>query len=119
LLLFSCTNDDDLKEEFVGKTFDDLFYETEQTCLDSQFDPNFFINCHQELHFVSSQKVEVMLSDIIQSTTYSVSSTQVIIHTSEDTFEFQSDLVFERLDLNTPRKSDDDTIWRLREGNSI
>ena len=80
MILLSCSNDDDFnKLLFIGKTFDYLYFETEQECIDAQPDPDFFINCHQELSFIDNKKVEIMFTDIIRSTTYTIEASKIVL----------------------------------------
>lgn len=120
LVLLSCSDDDDdlNRHDFVGKTFDHLFFETEQECLDAQPDPDFFMNCHQQLDFLDEEKAEIMLSDIIYSTTYSVDNNRITVYSTEDTYEFREDLVFKIINPSTLKLTRDDTIWKEREGDS-
>ncbi len=49
----SCSNDKNSGDsELAGKTFDYLFFETEQECIDAQTNPDFFTNCHEEIEFI-------------------------------------------------------------------
>ncbi|WP_025666355.1 hypothetical protein [Aquimarina megaterium] len=121
IVLLSCSNDDDNSQntEFVGKTFDYLFFETEQECIDAQTDPNFFINCHQELSFVDNENVEILFTDIKYSANYKVGNNKIVIYSSSNILEFQNDIIFEIINDSSLKFVDNNTIWKLRTGNSI
>ncbi|WP_024770898.1 hypothetical protein [Aquimarina macrocephali] len=120
VLLLSCSNDDDSQKiEFIGKTFDYLFFETEQECIDAQTDPNFFINCHQELSFIDTENVEIVFTDIKYSSNYKIENNKVVIYSSSNTLGFQNNIVFEILNNSSLKLVDNNTIWKLRTGNSI
>ena len=120
LILLSCSGDDDSNNNIlIGATFDYLFFQTQQECLDAQPDPNFFINCHQELSFIDSNTARIVLTDIIYNVDYVIFANMVIIRSSSNTFEFSNDITFEILNDYSLRKTDDGTIWNRRIGNSI
>ncbi|WP_375562673.1 hypothetical protein ACE193_09085 [Bernardetia sp. OM2101] len=109
--LFSCSDDDSVKKnELIGKTFDHLWFETEQECLDAQPDPDFFINCHQEIRFVDEKKAFIMLTDIMYSVDYTVDDSKIII---------SENIVFEIINASSIKEVNDGTIWNERKGNSI
>jgi hypothetical protein len=118
ITLLSCTKDKfPERKKFVGKTFDHIFYETEQDCIDSQTDPNFFINCHQELTF-NNNNSEIMLTDIIYTANYSVKNNRIFIHANSETLEFPNDLIFEIINTSSLKLISDNTIWNERIGNT-
>lgn len=119
-ILLSCSDEDnENRSEFVSKTFDHLFFKTEQECIDAQPVPDFFINCHRQLHIVDDENVEIMLTDIIYSTNYTIKNNKIIIYSSSNTMEFQNDLIFEIVDPTTLKLTEDNTIWKVRIGDSI
>lgn len=119
ILLFSCSDDDEIEQpEFAGKTFDHLYFETEQECLDAQPEPDFFMNCHQQVDFLDNENVEIMLTDIIYKTTYSINSSEIIVYSTPNTYEFQNDLIFQIINPSTLKLTRDNTIWKERTGNS-
>jgi len=118
--LLSCSDDDNSEQsEFIGKTFDYLFFETEQECIDAQPDPNFFINCHQELSFIDNEKAEIILTDIKYSVNYTIDHAKIIIHPSSNTIEFQNDIIFEKITDSSIKRMGNNTIWNQRNGNSL
>ncbi len=120
ITLLSCSNENySEKSDLIGKTFDYLFFETEQECLDAQPDPNFFINCHQELNFIDNEKAKIILTDIIYSVSYTIENDKIIIHSSPNTFEFQNDIIFEKVSTFSLKRLDNDTLWNERNGNSL
>jgi len=120
ILILSCSNDDNSQQsEFVGKTFDHLHFETEQDCINAQSNPNFFINCHQELSFIDSEKANIILTDIMYSVNYTVENDKIIIHAHSRTFEFQNDIIFEVIDNASLKFTAYNSFWNERIGNSI
>jgi hypothetical protein len=120
LLLFNCSKDDNSgRKDLVGKTFDHLFFNTEQECIDAQTDPSFFINCHQELTILDLENAEIILTDIVYSAKYRVQNNQLIILSNPTTFEFQDDLIFDIVDSNTLRLLTNQTIWNERIGETV
>ncbi len=118
--LLSCSNDDNSKQsEFIGKTFDYLFFETEQECIDAQPDPNFFINCHQEISIDDNENAEIMLTDIMYSVKYTIDNNELIIHSNSRTFEFQNDIIFEIINTSSLKLKSNNTIWNERIGNTL
>src|SRR5680860_457816 len=86
---------------FKNKTFVHLYFETEEECIASQPEPDFFYNCNQQLDFLKDKKVQIML-----------------------TFEPNSEIpdgkiIFEILNPTKLLKTDDHTIWKKMNGNSI
>jgi len=119
-LFLNCSNNDNSEQyEFIGKTYDYLFFETEQECINAQPDPNFFLNCHQEISFIDKGKAEIILTDIPYSVDYTIEKSKIIIHSSPNTFEFQNDLIFEILNNSSLKLIDNNTIWNERIGNSL
>ena len=118
-LIFSCSNDNDeaLSALLIGETFNHLFFETEQECLDAQPDPDFFINCFQSLEFLDENTAEIVLSDIINRTAYSLNGNRIRIFSSEAT-EFSTDINFLIVDENTLRNVTNGTIWIKQIGES-
>lgn len=118
--LFSCSNDDNVEQnEFIGKTFDYLFFETEQECINAQPDPNFLLNCHQEISFIDKETAEIILTDIIYSVNYTIDDSKIIIHSSPNTYEFSNDIIFEKVSSFSIKRIENNTIWNHRQGNSI
>lgn len=120
ILFLNCSNDDNSQQsELSGKTFDYLFFETEQECLDAQLDPNFLINCHQELSIIDNENAEIILTDIKYSVKYSIDKNKLIIHSNTTTIEFQNDMTFDIINANSLKLLSNDTIWNERIGNIL
>jgi len=47
-----------------NKSFVHLYYPSEKECMDSQPNPDFFQNCHQQVDFYKNNRVEIMFTDI-------------------------------------------------------
>lgn len=104
---------------FKNKTFVHLYFETEEDCLEAQPEPDFFYNCHQQLDFLKDKKVQIMLSDILWIGEYKLEGDTIIL-TFEPNFEIPSgEIIFEIGSPTTLLKSDDQTIWKKMNGNSI
>ena len=121
ITLFNCSSDDDNSQqsELIGKTFDHLFFETEQECIDAQSDPNFFINCHQELSIIDNENAEMILTDNIYAVKYSIENGKLIIHSNATTAEFQNDLIFELINISSLKLISNNSIWNERIGNTL
>lgn len=119
VLTLGCSKEEeDPHYEFAGKTFDHLYYETEEECMDAQPDPDFFLNCHQQLDFLDDEHVEIMLTDIIYATTYSIENNQITVYATPHSYEFRENLVFEIINASTLKLVRDNTIWKERQGTS-
>jgi len=116
----SCSNDDNSEaSKFIGKTFDYVYFETEQECLQAQPDLKFFINCHQELSFIDNENAEIMLTDILYSINYTIDNDNIIILAHSRTFEFQNDIIFKIMTNASLKHIDNNTIWNKRTGNTL
>lgn len=112
---FNSANDNRLR----NKSFVHLFFETEEDCLAAQPEPDFFINCHQQIDFMENNEVNLMLSDIIWQGTYQVDKNVVWLH-FEDNYEVpEGFLAFEIIKGNSLRRLDNNTMWKKLEGTSI
>ncbi len=120
ILFLNCSNDDNSQQsELIGKTFDHLFFETEQECIDAQPDSKFFINCHQELSINDDENADIVLSDIIYSVKYSIENDKLVIYSNTTTIEFQNDMTFEIINTNSLKLLSNNTIWNERIGNTL
>ncbi|MDN5200861.1 hypothetical protein QQ008_05800 [Fulvivirgaceae bacterium BMA10] len=113
-----CSNDLEIKFSLAGQTFDHLFFETKQACLDAQPYPDFFLNCHQSLEFLDGREAHITFTDIINKVSYSFHRNQIVLSPKGST-EFTNRIVFDIIDENTLRLTTDDTIWKRRKGESI
>ncbi len=104
---------------FQNKSFVHLYFETEKECLDAQPEPDFFQNCHQQIDFMKDRKVRIMLTDILWDGTYKIQR-DLLILTVEPNFEIPSgEITFEILNPTRLIKTDDSTLWKKMNGNSI
>ena len=102
-----------------NKTFVYLFFATEKECLESQHDPDFFENCHQQVDFYKNNVVEIMLSDIIYRGKYTIKGSTVVL-TFENIPEIPNgEIIFEILNPAQLRRVDNNTVWKRISGNSI
>lgn len=123
ILLFtsSCSRDDGPAEEIILKdqTFVHLFFDSEEECKEAQPDPDFWINCHQELNFLEENKVVLMLTDILWNGTYIVKGDLVILK-FEQSYEVPSgEMVFKILNPAELILIENNTHWKMVSGNSI
>jgi hypothetical protein len=104
---------------FKNKSFVHLYFETEKECLDAQPEPDFFINCHQQLDFMKDKKVRIMLTDILWDGTYKVQG-KLIILKFEPNYEIPTgEITFEIINPIRLIKTDDNNLWKKMNGNSI
>ena len=117
-LLISCSGREDIQLTFTGKTFNHLFFETEQECIESQPNPDYFSNCGQQLTFIDDTQATIILTDIVNAVTYSVDKNMIVI-TPTSGSEFSDDIVFEIIGPGTLMQVDNDSIWKEQLGDSI
>ena len=104
---------------FRNKTFVHLFFNTEKECMAAQPDPDFFLNCHQQLDFLNDGKFRIMLTDILWDGTYIIQGNLLIL-SLEPNYEIPSGkIIFEILNPTLLQKSGDNSIWKKFSGNSI
>lgn len=104
---------------FKNKTFVHLYFETEEECIASQPEPDFFYNCHQQLDFLEDKKVQIMLTDILWIGEYKLEGDTIIL-TFEPNYEIPNgEIIFEILNPTKLLKTEDHTIWKKMNGNSI
>lgn len=107
------------ERRFMNTTYVHLFFETEEECLAAQPDPDFFINCHQQVDFLEDNEVQLMLTDIIWTGEYHVVRNMLILE-FEPNFEIPNGVVsFEIINNNDLRKMDDSSDWKKMKGDSI
>ena len=122
ILLISCSNSDRSNEnsaaesELTGKTYDYLLFESEQECINAQPDPNFFLNCHREIHFVDDRNAQIMLTDMVIPVKYTIEANKIVIDFSTDQ---SSTLTFEKVNSSSLKLLNDDSVWNERTGESI
>ncbi len=121
MLLISCSkNDIPVRENMlINKSFVYLYYPNIQDCMDSQTDPDFFINCHQQVDFYSGKRVEIMLTDIYYRGTYKIMG-DLIVLTFEPGPEIpDGEIIFQMLNPAKLLHSESGTVWKKVSGNSI
>ncbi len=121
LLLASCTHVPPPFHENIlaNKSYVYLFFSTEKECLENQPEPDFFINCHQQVDFYKNSVVEIMLTDIIWSGTYKIEG-NIVILTFEDSYEIpDGEIIFEIINPAKLLLTENGTVWKKISGNSI
>lgn len=96
-----------------------LYHETEKECLDSQPDPDFFMNCHQQVDFYKDNRVEIMLSDIYWRGKYKMEGTTVVLKFEPNHEIPNGEIVFEVFNPVILYNLENETIWRKLSGTSI
>ncbi|MBL4649207.1 MAG: hypothetical protein JKY03_05700 [Aureispira sp.] len=112
---FSCDKDCNNTDDLVGKKFVHLFVPTEAECIASQSDPNFFINCHQDIRFLDESTATIILSDILNDVSYTVNGDKITIYSSTHS-EFSENIIFTKKSKSSLQKDDDQTIWVEKNG---
>ncbi len=105
-------------QHFIGKKYSHLLFATEKECIKAQTDPEFFINCAQQLEFMDEKYATIMLTDIMNRAGYSVSGKTITLRADYGP-ELYEDIVFEIIDEKTLKRMDNGSIWRLQIGDSI
>lgn len=119
--LTSCSpRDISAKEDMLkNKTFVHLYFPSEKECIDSQPEPDFFYNCHQQVDFYKNNLVELMLTDIIWKGTYKTENNFVILNFEPNHEIPGGEIKFEIIHPNDLLRVDDLTLWQKTSGNSI
>jgi len=104
---------------FKNKTFVHLYFETEEECIASQPEPDFFYNCNQQLDFLKDKKVQIMLTDILWIGEYKLEGDTIILTFEPNSEIPDGEIIFEIINPTKLLKSDDHTIWKKMNGNSI
>ncbi len=108
------------KENIIkNNSFVHLYFETEEDCLASQRDPDFFYNCHQQLDFLNDKKVQIMLTDLLWMGEYKLEGDTIILTFKANNEIPSGEILFEIVNAHQLVKSDDQTIWKKISGNSI
>lgn len=123
VLLFtvSCSKDDEPPKQIIleNQIFVHLFFDSEEECIAAQPEPDFWINCHQELDFIEDNKVIVMLTDILWNGTYSIEKDLLILNL-EPNYEIPSgEIKFKILNSLNLVRIEDNTLWKKVSGDSI
>ncbi len=121
MLLGSCSkNDVPLKENMLAnKSFVYLYYPTWQECLDAQPDPDFFINCHQQVDFYPGKIVDIMLTDIYYRGSYSIMGNYVVLTFEPGPEIPDGEIIFQMLNPAKLLHLENGRVWKKISGNSI
>lgn len=103
----------------VNKSFVYLYFKTEKECMEAQPDPDFFINCHQQVDFYPDQRVEIMLSDIYYRGTYQIMGNLVILTFEPGPEIPEGEIIFEMLNPAKLLHLEHGTVWKKVSRNSI
>lgn len=109
-----------VKENMLkNKSFVHLYFQTLEECIEAQPEPDFFMNCHQQVDFYAGKKVEIMLSDIYYRGTYKITGNLVVL-TFEPNHEIpDGEIVFQLLNPAKLLLLDEGTVWKKMSGNDI
>lgn len=102
-----------------NKSFVHLYFESEKECLDSQPNPDFFQNCHQQVDFYKNNRVELMLSDIYYQGTYRMEGNLVILEFEPSPEIPDGIVIFEMVNPTKLIHSESGTVWKKMSGKSI
>ena len=103
----------------ANKTYVYLFFKTEQECMENQPEPDFFINCHQQVDFYKDNIVDIMLTDIIWRGTYRIEG-NIVILSFEPSYEIpDGEIIFEIINPAKLLHTEHGTVWKKISGNSI
>jgi len=103
----------------VNKSFVYLYYPSVKDCMDAQPDPDFFLNCHQQVDFYPNNIVEIMLSDIYYRGTYLLRGNLVILTFEPGPEIPDGEIIFEILNPAKLLYLENGTVWKKVSGNSI
>lgn len=121
ILSTSCTKDTPPENHNIleNTSYVYLFFETEKECEENQPEPDFFMNCHQQVDFYEEDIAVIMLTDILWRGTYTIEDTHVFL-TLEPNYEIPSgEVVFEIINGTQLLKLDSNTVWKKISGDSI
>lgn len=117
----SCTTIDvPVRENMLkNKSFVYLYYPTLDECLEAQPDPDFFINCHQQVDFYSNYRAEIMLTDIYYRGTYSIHGNLIVL-TFEPSSEIpDGEILFQMINPTKLLHLEYGSVWKKISGRSI
>ncbi len=121
MLFGACTKSDILVREkmLVNKSFVYLYFPTLKDCMAAQPDPDFFINCHQQVDFYPNERVEIMLSDIYYQGTYKIMGNLVVLTFEPGPEIPDGEIVFQMLNPAKLLHLEYGKVWKKISGNSI
>ena len=103
----------------INKSYVHLFFETQKECMDSQPDPDFFINCHQQVDFYKDNVVDIMLSDIYYRGTYQIFGNLVVLTFEPGPEIPDGEIVFEMINPAKLLHLEHGNVWKKVSGNSV
>lgn len=121
IFLVGCTtNDVPARENMLkNKSFVYLYYPTLKECLEAQPDPEFFINCHQQVDFYPNKRADIMLTDIYYRGTYRIQGNLVVL-TFEPGGEIpDGEITFQMLNPTKLLHLEHGNVWKKISGRSI
>lgn len=120
-LLVSCSIGDNPanKRKYENSTFIHLLYKNQRECMEAQNNPDFFINCHQQIDFLENHQARVIFSDIIYEANYQFNGKKIILTFDQNPEVSNNEMVMDILNKNTLRNSENNVIWKRMKGESI
>ena len=121
LLFGSCSpNAVPVKENMLkNKSFVYLYFPTYEDCMNAQPDPDFFINCHQQVDFYANNRADIMLTDIYYRGTYRITGNLVVLSFEPGPEIPDGEIIFEMLNPTKLLHLEYGTVWKKVSGNSI
>ena len=121
MMLGSCsTNDVPVRENMLkNKSFVYLYYPTLQECMDAQPDPDFFINCHQQVDFYSGKRVDILLSDLYYRGSYKIMGDHVVLTFDPGTEITDVEILCQIVNHSKMLDLDTVSVWNKVSGNLI
>lgn len=121
IIVSGCSRDDGPAEEIslMDQSYVYLFFDSEEECMAAQSDPDFWINCHQELNFTEDNKVALMLTDILWNGTYIVKGDLVILKFDQSYEVPSGEMVFKILNPSELILMENNTHWKKVSEDSI
>ena len=121
MLLGSCSkNDIPVRENMlVNSSFVYLYFPTLKECMEAQPDPDFWINCHQQVDFYPGNRADIMLTDIYYRGTYRIMGNLVVLTFEPGPEIPDGEIVFQMLNPSKLLYLDNGTVWKKMSGNSI
>ena len=121
LLTASCSQEANPGKEnmFKNKTFVHLYFDSEEECMEAQPDPDFWINCHQELNFHDEKEVTIMLTDMLWDGTYEVKADLLILKFGPNPEIPSGEIFFKIINPSQLERVEDKTIWKKVSGDNI
>jgi hypothetical protein len=97
-----------------SKPYVHAFFDSEEECMKHQPDPNFWMNCDQRLWLYEDSKVELILSDIVNTGRYIIEDNALIL-TLDNGGDAPQQLHFIIASKTRLVRQDDKTEWSVNE----